>query len=239
MGRVVKRVPMDFGWPLHKVWAGYICPWYVPHYHECDRCPKDERYGGSSGYSEKGYALVCELREKMDDRTWIPSPEDMPVLKEHYGKDYEFETPDEFAKIMYGRPVCHPGDYRRDFYVSDLSYYIASSIAEREGWELFCSKCKGHGKYWDSKEWEYLATKGWKNIEPPTGDGYQLWETTSEGSPVTPVFSSLEKLAEYCEENSTTFGSDRATKEEWLQMFNDGVICSVYKDGAGNTVVMM
>ncbi len=27
----------------------------------------------------------------------------------------------------------------------------------------------------------------WTDTEPPTGDGYQLWETTSEGSLSSPV----------------------------------------------------
>ena len=31
-------------------------------------------------------------------------------------------------------------------------------------------------------------------VDPPNGDGYQLWETTSEGSPVSPVFESIDAL---------------------------------------------
>lgn len=33
--------------------------------------------------------------------------------------------------------------------------------------------------------------------EPPAGDGWQVWETVSEGSPVTPVFATDEDLAHY------------------------------------------
>jgi len=55
-------------------------------------------------------------------------------------------------------------------------------------------------------------------IGPPKGDGYQLWETTSEGSPVSPVFASLDGLCEWCEENATTFGSHRAGRDEWRLM---------------------
>jgi hypothetical protein len=57
--------------------------------------------------------------------------------------------------------------------------------------------------------------------EPPTGIGYQMWENTSEGSPQTPVFKTLEELAEYCAENCTTFADYKATKEEWHKMLND------------------
>lgn len=31
--------------------------------------------------------------------------------------------------------------------------------------------------------------------EPPSGEGWQVWETVSEGSPVTPVFPTAESLA--------------------------------------------
>jgi hypothetical protein len=33
--------------------------------------------------------------------------------------------------------------------------------------------------------------------EPPKGDGWQVWETVSEGSPVTPVFATADELIEY------------------------------------------
>ena len=33
--------------------------------------------------------------------------------------------------------------------------------------------------------------------DPPEGEGYQVWETVSEGSPVSPVFASAEELVEY------------------------------------------
>ena len=39
------------------------------------------------------------------------------------------------------------------------------------------------------------AAKGWQPQEPPVGPGYQLWETTSEGSPMSPVFATLAELA--------------------------------------------
>lgn len=34
-------------------------------------------------------------------------------------------------------------------------------------------------------------------IEPPAGEGYQIWETVSEGSPISPVFATPEELAHY------------------------------------------
>lgn len=69
-------------------------------------------------------------------------------------------------------------------------------------------------KYGDCFEW----------IEPPKGEGYQLWETTSEGSPVSPVFKTLGDLCEWAEKNATTFASVKTTKEEWKKMLSDGFV---------------
>lgn len=69
----------------------------------------------------------------------------------------------------------------------------------------------------------YLRPYG-ERVGPPTGDGYQLWETTSEGSPISPVFVTLNELCEWCEHNATTFGPFKATAEEWKSMLSDGVV---------------
>jgi hypothetical protein len=34
-------------------------------------------------------------------------------------------------------------------------------------------------------------------VDPPTGEGWQLWETVSEGSPITPVYSTAEGLIDH------------------------------------------
>ena len=37
MGREVKRVPLDFDWPLRQVWKGYLNPYYK-HFRKCPFC---------------------------------------------------------------------------------------------------------------------------------------------------------------------------------------------------------
>lgn len=64
----------------------------------------------------------------------------------------------------------------------------------------------------------------WK-YDPPTGEGYQLWSTTTEGHPMSPVFETLEELCEWCAENETTFASFTATKDEWMKMLRDDFVC--------------
>jgi hypothetical protein len=54
----------------------------------------------------------------------------------------------------------------------------------------------------------------------------QLYETTTEGTPKSPVFKAdqLDELCEFAAENCTTFASFKATKEEWKQMLTDGFV---------------
>jgi len=68
---------------------------------------------------------------------------------------------------------------------------------------------------------EDCSDQAWKPTEPPMGDGYQLWETTSEGSPISPVFSTPEALAEWCETNATLFAGQGASYDEWLRIIQD------------------
>lgn len=51
----------------------------------------------------------------------------------------------------------------------------------------------------------------------------QLYETTSEGTPISPVFKAneLEKLCEWASENTTIFANFKATKAEWMEMLGD------------------
>lgn len=51
---------------------------------------------------------------------------------------------------------------------------------------------------------------------------YQLYETTSEGTPISPIFDNLDDLCAWAAENATTFASHTATKEEWLRMLGEG-----------------
>ena len=59
-------------------------------------------------------------------------------------------------------------------------------------------------------------------------------ENAPYGEPYSPVFKTLEALAEWCEVNATTFGSFRATKEEWMNMLDANFVCHK----AGNNIFL-
>lgn len=85
---------------------------------------------------------------------------------------------------------------------------------ERLGVPCYCAACEGEGEIWPSPEAK-AAYEAWEKIEPPSGNGYQIWETVSEGSPISPVFSTPEDLARHMA--STRWGADDGTPyETWL-----------------------
>lgn len=143
MGRVLKRVPLDFNWPIGKVWEGYAL--------------EPEK-------AKELFGDVCDVAAAVTDK-------DSCVCR-----------------------VCerlHPDD---------------------------CYESSNHCLVYNDK----YRSKWYK--EPPAGDGYQLWETTTEGSPQSPVFRTLDELCGWCAENATTFSSYKQSKEEWRRMLDDGFV---------------
>lgn len=73
---------------------------------------------------------------------------------------------------------------------------VIRARCEREGVDPICATCGGHGSL-EAHEGQRAESEAWEPTEPPEGPGYQLWETVSEGSPITPVFATPEELARY------------------------------------------
>jgi len=58
--------------------------------------------------------------------------------------------------------------------------------------------------------------------DPPKGEWYQLWETTSEGSPMSPAFETPEELAHWLEDNkASSFGKETASYDQWLEFIRE------------------
>jgi hypothetical protein len=54
--------------------------------------------------------------------------------------------------------------------------------------------------------------------------GVQLYETTSEGTPASPVFPTLVELAAWCETGADVVAGQRWTREQWLASFRAGTL---------------
>ena len=232
MGRELKRVPLDFDWPLKKRWDGYLNPYWKHH------CPEKDKtcvMGNTAGKAWLEAILRLLLlaaddaecpEEYRKDRTW-PHPylQKMATAPQTQGEhDKETRcwtrlptlippTPDiaEIVQGLAGREGCSSSN------LWAVSRRIISAAGLTEDWGV-CPVCGGHAVHPDYLE-RYEA---WEPTEPPEGEGYQLWETTSEGSPASPVFESLDKLCAWCEKNATTFASFTTTKEKWKEMLTTG-----------------
>jgi len=106
------------------------------------------------------------------------------------------------------------------------TYVATKKIIEAAGldpalWGV-CVECKGEGNDPALKE----ACDAWRETPPPTGDGFQLWTTTTQGSPISPVFSTLDELCIWCESNATPFGTRKASRYDWQRMLNTGFVYS-------------
>ncbi len=110
------------------------------------------------------------------------------------------------AGIAGKRPVAGPlnGNIEFDIYRRLLR---AAGIKDRD-WAT-CKVCNGSGVDASVRE----AYEAWKREEPPAGSGWQVWETVSEGSPVSPVFTHRESLVEHLvKEGYTRKAAENFTK---------------------------
>jgi hypothetical protein len=91
--------------------------------------------------------------------------------------------------------------------------------------EIICPLCNGDGKNLEGENCPlcYGEKRITPQVEPPFGEGWQMWEDTSEGSPISPVCKSAKELAKWLEDNgASAMGSQTATKSEWLAMIKIG-----------------
>jgi hypothetical protein len=100
------------------------------------------------------------------------------------------------------------------------SSICVSSRCARDGVAIECSECGGTSVKWESAERKARYDE-WKAFEPPAGDGYQVWDTVSEGKPISPAFATQDELARWMLAHG---GPDTAgvSFEGWLRFIKAG-----------------
>ncbi len=94
-------------------------------------------------------------------------------------------------------------------------YLINDCIDDR------CDECKKYAKIMKI-EFHKSGCPDYKKLyDPPKGDGYQCWETTSEGSPISPVFKTLDDLCDWLANNSGDTILRNYTKEDWMDILQE------------------
>ena len=224
MSREVKMVKEGFAWPLRTIWEGYLNP-FNKHAKQCPFCEgsgyneetkkiKDDWYGFYDQEKKWCYKItqdevdaLVEAGRLMDfthiftNGNWIKKdPEYKPIAAEV----------NEWAKIGFGHDAIN-------------CMICVEARAKRLGvWgeNGLCEHCGGSGEIWLNEKYKKMAEE-WVKTEPPKGDWYQMWETTSEGSPLSPAFKTKEELARWLVDNkASSFGSSISTYEQWMKMID-------------------
>lgn len=228
MGREVKRVALDFDWPMKKAWDGYL----NPHYRKCPHC--HEGSGATSAHARLE-ALVRLILLSGEDtvrtRGILPHP-----YFDNYGAG------GSTAGKVVSSDMLELAEALSERKLADSIFGFDSTAAWKatgkiikaaglpEDWGT-CKHCDGDGIDPEVK----VAYEAWTQTEPPAGEGWQMWETTSEGSPISPVCNTAEDLARWLSENgASTFGHDTAPYEVWLKMIKGtGWAMSAVMDSKG------
>ena len=98
---------------------------------------------------------------------------------------------------------------------------VIKARCEREGELYACPTCDGQASLERFPGQRDEAEK-WERTDPPTGEGWQLWETVSEGSPISPVFDTAEGLAQWLASPAYRWGAGRPMRIDQARAFVNG-----------------
>lgn len=278
MGREVRRVDLDFDWPLREIWKGFLMPGEL-HEKKCLVCdgsgysgharwmqarwygnvPFDPAETGSTPYTAetpqvRAFAERNVGRDPGFYRSWLGPDLDLVAreaarLAAHFnsGWMHHLEQADVDALIEAGR--LH--EFTHDWVKGDgwtpknpaptvtaeqVNLWsisggfghdsINASVCvrakcEREGQPVLCGDCDGHGSR-ERYAGQRAESEAWEGAGPPEGEGWQLWETVSEGSPISPVCKTAEDLAMWCTQNNCTINGPMASYEAALKFVHAG-----------------
>lgn len=235
MGRALKKVALDLKWPTGQIWKGYLNPF---NSQKCKSCDQTGLNLATKDISDTWYSF--------DEQEWLYDSNNKRYNNLAWSNHLTQLEVD--ALVDAGRLV----DFTHDFVGNDKGWVeknpayrpnaedvnlwsrkgmghdaINKSIcvkarAESLGVYGVCEHCQGDGEIWQSEEIKKM-NENWENFGPPEGEGFQLWSTTTEGHPMTPVFATLEALCEYCETNRVpVFAADTLSAAEWLKSLGGG-----------------
>lgn len=229
MGREIKRVPLDFDWPIGEIWQGYL----MPAKYDEDKCPNCD--GGRT-------PALCWV----EAIAWL-----LPMLADDLRAQSFEGTEHQFTQFGDDRSKIHPylsslmnvyTDRRPSADIAELIEgltgekpsmfgYVGSSgswqivdklrraagVDEKWGW---CKTCDGHGIV-EKYPGQRAEAEAWERTEPPEGEGWQVWETVSDGSPISPVFADREGLIGWLMSPTYTWGTSRPLTRAQAEGFVD------------------
>lgn len=224
MSRDVKRVPEGFDWPMGQAWSGYLCP-INPQ--TCNPCDGDGNNPETHQIAEDFYGFNRTGRRWVDA---ITQDEVQALVDRRRLVDYTHtwkqgsgwtRRDDEYIPSAH---EINEANRTVSFFGHDAinRLILIETRAKRLGVWGKCSGCGGIGQLFASDA-QRKAYEEWEGTEPPEGEWYQMWETTSEGSPISPPCESPESLADWLAANNASAASGMtSTRAEWLTMIKEG-----------------
>jgi hypothetical protein len=223
MGREIKRVPLDFDWPLDEPWEGFLLPDALEG-RRCDECDgSGQTHAGwwLQHFAQRISMLAADIGAQERGRDLHPwLAEDPYPHTRRNGYNYEVVRPSadmaELVAALAGHNDVEQAKYQ---FGSDYSVYTALVKASGiEDWGV-CKPCKGEGRI-EEYEGQFAERDAWTSTEPPEGEGWQLWETVSEGSPISPVFATREEFVNWLT-TDYYWGSGTPMTKEQAERFTD------------------
>lgn len=235
MGREVKRVPLDFDWPLKETWKGYLSP------DELDEAPCPDCARGYSPAGEWLQTLMYRLSMLAGDirdqqrgmglHPWLANDTYPPTTRDH---KHVYRPSADILELVAGlsettvsrmlEPFGRASEYR-------MAQKVIAAAGLPEEWGT-CKTCNGHGSV-EKYPGQRAEAEAWQRTEPPTGEGFQLWETVSEGSPTSPVFATADELALWMSRNPCGFAGSTPSLEHARAFVAAGWSVSMVGDSNG------
>ena len=201
MGREIKRVALDFNWPQNMIWKGFLNPY---HSQKCIACDQ-------SGYNPETKKLAddwydfgrtgrrwCDAITQDEVQALVDNGRLRGLTHDHVpGKDCVEKEPHSVPTAV---EVNRLSRIRGVFLHDAINKLICvETRAKRLGVWGTCPVCQGNGELWFSDKCKALNDAWYEDeqYEPPSGDGWQVWETVSEGSPVSPVFATAKDCVDW------------------------------------------
>lgn len=270
MGRELRRVPLDFDWPIGEVWHGYLMPdqltedacpdcknGYSPHaQHLFDlwygRAPFDPTSTGSTPLQPDTPAVREFAERNVVNAPWFYGTGEPAIRREaqrladlfNGAWGHHLAQDDVDALVAAGRlidfthtwspeerwqpidpPVTPTAAQVNEWSLRGMGHdsinasVVISARCAREGFDVECPRCEGHAST-EAYPGQRAEAEAWEPTDPPEGEGYQLWETTSEGSPKSPVFATLDELCTYAAEHCSVFADHMVSAAEWRRMLD-------------------
>jgi hypothetical protein len=239
IGREVKRVALDFDAPVGKTWE----PRLRSPERDFPACPtcgpvSGSGHGRDSAGREKGDGLTPAARQ-IEETFYALHLPNGPV-REIYRWDNKISQ-DEVDNLVAQQRLSTwiRDDSERGGHWEQLPRDAAevNEIQSRGGldsfdaldrWKLVryrcerlgivpeCPECNGHGDIATDEERE--AADNWQFPEPPEGPGWQMWQTVTEGGPVSPVFETPTELAQWLADNEKGVAGEAFEWGEWMRI---------------------